>query len=230
MCGEYLGDVPAPVGPPGSPPRVRGILVRPLTILGLSRITPACAGNTDRGKHPSCRERDHPRVCGEYPGKKGKKECRQGSPPRVRGIQQENSRKIAEKGITPACAGNTWGMDSARVAARDHPRVCGEYSASRPKSRRLSGSPPRVRGIHLCFKESLKIKGITPACAGNTIYSSGTLSSSQDHPRVCGEYAPMDPSHSSSLGSPPRVRGIHPSVISTSLYLGITPACAGNTH
>ena len=50
-------------------------------------ITPACAGNTLI--HLLCLYK------------------LEGSPPRVRGIQQEQANIVWDEGITPACAGNT---------------------------------------------------------------------------------------------------------------------------
>ena len=70
----------------GSPPRVRGILRIYHIIAKGTRITPACAGNTQTCAMVSCKTRDHPRVCGEYKIITTKEEIESGSPPRVRGI------------------------------------------------------------------------------------------------------------------------------------------------
>ena len=49
-----------------------------------------------------------------------------GSPPRVRGIVGFAYFTDDEKGITPACAGNSYSGLFIEMKKRDHPRVCGE--------------------------------------------------------------------------------------------------------
>ena len=46
VCGEYVGRAGSHNSSKGSPPRVRGILVDTIEDLDMTRITPACAGNT----------------------------------------------------------------------------------------------------------------------------------------------------------------------------------------
>ena len=106
-CGEYsflIGDV---IRDGGSPPRMRGILLRPCRGRRKARITPAHAGNTPRIQGQNASHRDHPRACGEYCVNLNQVGNVLGSPPRMRGIQ--NGRKVWCKsaGITPAHAGNT---------------------------------------------------------------------------------------------------------------------------
>ena len=50
----------------------------------------------------------------------------------------------------------------------------------------------------------------------------------QDHPRVCGEQFWFDKNNQDVEGSPPRVRGTVPSLVTAGMQIGITPACAGN--
>ena len=110
----------------GSPPRVRGTVVKGLVkCLGV-RITPACAGNRDRRRGTAAQRGDHPRVCGEQITPSPKIPCLTGSPPRVRGTVGCPLCRVAVSGITPACAGNsTHGLHMGEKVA-DHPRVCGE--------------------------------------------------------------------------------------------------------
>ena len=71
---------------------------------------------------------------------------------------------------------------------------------------------------------------ITPACAGNRPRHGMLQPASQDHPRVCGEQLLYMQSRKHKMGSPPRVRG---TVINAGIRdgdVGITPACAGNSH
>ena len=144
----------------------------------------------------------------------GEKSCRrcgvvstEGSPPRVRGKDEFLQRLILAAGITPACAGKSWKVliclpidgDHPRVCGksrngetdqkdeRDHPRVCGEKGAVAPGRRARAGSPPRVRGKEQQGGRACRRGGITPACAGKSIFLYPLYSGCKDHPRVCGE-------------------------------------------
>ena len=74
------------------------------------------------------------------------------------------------------------------------------------------------------------MRGITSACAEQTLFLSFSCCLSWDHLRVCGADATVSALHSSTLGSPPRVRSrlVH-EVISFGDG-GITSACAEQTH
>ena len=72
--------------------------------------------------------RDHPRVCGEKPGKGGEVAEFKGSPPRVRGKGLHRGNKVVVFGITPACAGKSSKSGKSDMTEKDHPRVCGEKS------------------------------------------------------------------------------------------------------
>ena len=107
--------------------------------------------------------------------------------------------------------------------------MCGEnescgYCASRPE-----GSPPRVRGKLSCLERAAVEDGITPACAGKTTTRRWGITSSRDHPRVCGENNHVSLLGNIFGGSPPRVRGKLVVVDMHRKRLGITPACAGKT-
>ena len=52
----------------------------------------------------------------------------------------------------------------------------------------------------------------------------------EDHPRVCGEKAAADPFRGGIKGSPPRVRGKAVALLVASMYVRITPACAGKSE
>ena len=49
--------------------------------------------------------------------------------------------------------------------------------------------------------------GITPACAGKSLYALPTTWAGRDHPRVCGEKSVWTHLQVEAQGSPPRVRG-----------------------
>ena len=70
-------------------------------------------------------------------------------------------------------------------------------------------------------------KGITPACAGKSVFFCGVLQGIKDHPRVCGEKFADSDSVPCGIGSPPRVRGKEMDELVQMLTDRITPACAG---
>ena len=130
-------------------------------------------------------------------------------------------------GITPACAGKRMIIVSVGETHRDHPRVCGEKSGPcfAPPPRR--GSPPRVRGKGMGWREQKRRNGITPACAGKSGSCILLHLLFWDHPRVCGEKPDVLLSLVFARGSPPRVRGKAALKVRIFRPVGITPACAG---
>ena len=132
-------------------------------------ITPACAGNTGFLVAVRRINEDHPRLRGEYIHSRPMKFGRRGSPPLARGIRRLCNRYSVYKGITPACAGNTWQSRRLLRSAWDHPRLRGEYTFLLLANMTISGSPPLARGIHCPCLLPLPATGITPACAGNTL-------------------------------------------------------------
>ena len=146
VCGENPSRekyLPAAVG---SPPRVRGKRAARERMLGIQRITPACAGKTSSSTAPSLSQQDHPRVCGENMIKSEVVRVTWGSPPRVRGKRTGWRPSEVEDRITPACAGKTPAPLWQKRHGWDHPRVCGENLHRRAYDSHPRGSPPRVRG------------------------------------------------------------------------------------
>ena len=107
--------------------------------------------------------------------------------------------------------------------------MCGEQGLVLIVAAACVGSPPRVRGTGLCKKEKPSCCRITPACAGNRSNSLSITPAFRDHPRVCGEQCLSAKTGKITLGSPPRVRGTVRQRLSAGGFLGITPACAGNS-
>ena len=106
--------------------------------------------------------------------------------------------------------------------------MCGEKLQEVFPGADVKGSPPRVRGTGGFRLPVVRIKGITPACAGNRALLAASDDHALDHPRVCGEQPIRKNLPNSRIGSPPRVRG---TVLKDSIKRsaqGITPACAGN--
>ena len=131
--------------------------------------------------------------------------------------------------ITPAHAGKTCYSTSQTMAAKDHPRACGENGERLSGSGALEGSPPRMRGKLAQYRRLLIRQRITPAHAGKTRWQRLGQRATRDHPRACGENYTTDVILTSQEGSPPRMRGkllwfehIHDRG-------GITPAHAGKT-
>ncbi len=110
VCGEYCFGRLSQTQTAGSPPRVRGIHMVHPPFMRLFWITPACAGNTVDFTFLPVVSEDHPRVCGEYSHILFLMEQLVGSPPRVRGIPHSNHVTNGVRRITPACAGNTFGL------------------------------------------------------------------------------------------------------------------------
>ena len=106
VCGEQVDSASSSCPSTGSPPRVRGTVPAPMARNAQIRITPACAGNRRCPRLLCLRRRDHPRVCGEQPKHFSRSARCSGSPPRVRGTAGGDQAAGANRGITPACAGN----------------------------------------------------------------------------------------------------------------------------
>ena len=132
----------------------------------------------------------------------------EGSSPRVRGTAASLSQLHHCLGIIPACAGNSVRLTINNKAFWDHPRVCGEQTIKKDSISTFLGSSPRVRGTVFLVILILHIRGIIPACAGNS---------------KCVEIVETKPA-----GSSPRVRGTAAREEKDFPRTGIIPACAGN--
>ena len=128
--------------------------------------------------------------------------------------------------------------------------MCGADDQLTSGEKLLDGSPPRVRsrrryhptdgglgGITSACAEQTSpahppcsARGITSACAEQTRWTTGLAPRRWDHLRVCG----ADPASSSPMlcrmGSPPRVRSRPPNLRASCYWIGITSACAEQTH
>ena len=169
------------------------------------------------------------RVCGNYCAKVTYKLKVLGSPPRVRELLIAVLLVNRRPGITPACAGITPLHLLQLADSWDHPRVCGNYDNAVIVLKSTGGSPPRVRELHIARPLRLGAGGITPACAGITLFLFRAGRSSGDHPRVCGNYILCYSIYANDMGSPPRVRELQEVWYTSHLLIRITPACAGIT-
>ena len=126
MCGEKNLKNDEIGSSIGSPPRVRGKEKFVYGSTVIHGITPACAGKSELVLLRQGLFEDHPRVCGEKPNFICRWRANSGSPPRVRGKGLTQVDKVAEKRITPACAGKRRLPIAVFSDCKDHPRVCGE--------------------------------------------------------------------------------------------------------
>ena len=145
---------------------------------------------------------------GEYKSRKSIDKKKIGSPPLARGIRCFGSVPKRPHRITPACAGNTHWTMFALGGLWDHPRLRGEYFQDTENPVLIEGSPPLARGIQKLDSIYDSERGITPACAGNTITYSFRCGYHRDHPRLRGEYKLLVLPKLDVVGSPPLARGI----------------------
>ena len=169
MCGEKNITSRTKNSELGSPPRVRGKAIHPLTTQGIKGITPACAGKRAHRVIQAAAHRDHPRVCGEKSIICWVVVTPMGSPPRVRGKAFSGFFGAVFVGITPACAGKRVHDRQTYRKNQDHPRVCGEKGGTWTQTELNQGSPPRVRGKEQPKTLEACLAGITPACAGKRV-------------------------------------------------------------
>ena len=145
----------------------------------------------------------------------------------MRGKESHARRKRQAHGITPACAGKSWLLGQGRARPRDHPRMCGEKRHTFVSIESGVGSPPHVRGKGPLHLLRCRVKGITPACAGKSVWSRLNRVRLADHPRMCGEKDDFFCIFDFGYGSPPHVRGKAFIAVGNHPSPRITPACAG---
>ena len=107
------------------------------------------------------------------------------------------------------------------------PRICGEKSFVYASLLSMLGSPPHMRGK---VDRQLDVgvhAGITPACAGKSVWQRLPLAQARDHPRVCGEKNQSVENGWTGVGSPPRMRGKAAAVDITSTLTRDHPRACG---
>ena len=129
VCGEKQMLAQAGRYWVGSPPRMRGKVVRTPPVVVVNGITPAYAGKSRSPAGCNCARTDHPRVCGEKYKVYVYNTVDKGSPPRMRGKDGGCAYSFIPAGITPAYAGKRANRPSWSFGVWDHPRVCGEKGA-----------------------------------------------------------------------------------------------------
>ncbi len=208
--GEHASERIEPLDIFGSSPRPRGALARLHNPLEGTRIIPASAGSTHHGQGSTGLCADHPRVRGEHLFKQPFCIHGDGSSPRPRGARSQLRREAVPRGIIPASAGSTVGVNASGGVPKDHPRVRGEHSVQIPCLTRRRGSSPRPRGALLRQARGAQCPGIIPASAGSTdpdlLYGDWV----RDHPRVRGEHVDRDPLRHRALRIIPASAGSTP--------------------
>ena len=209
VCGADQRGRPMKRWETGSPPRVRS---RPEAVpegCPEDGITSACAEQTPWGMATGGLIGDHLRVCGADVLSAG---------------GDDDGRWI-----TSACAEQTHGSIQSPSASWDHLRVCGADRICRLDLKPGGGSPPRVRSRLEDRGPDRRLRGITSACAEQTVCPSVTPEVGRDHLRVCGADQRYTLCWFCPEGSPPRVRSRHRRQLDTKNAHGITSACAEQT-
>ena len=191
----------------GSSPLARGTQNNRLSILLISGLIPARAGNTLLKKTPRGPPGAHPRSRGEHRPAISIWIPFRGSSPLARGTRKTAFKELSLIGLIPARAGNTRELQRRCAGARAHPRSRGEHIEN-PKARLPSpGSSPLARGTRKEALEVIQLTGLIPARAGNTQSPEQQFRSLRAHPRSRGEHQLLRRADSPSLGSSPLARG-----------------------
>ena len=153
----------------GSPPRVRSRHHGQQRRRREGGITSACAEQTCSPRCNRCSTRDHLRVCGADTIMDIDQIMQRGSPPRVRSRLPIPLAALGLPGITSACAEQTAPSQKGTGMMEDHLRVCGADAVKKWESSGAPGSPPRVRSRHPGDHRTASGRGITSACAEQTV-------------------------------------------------------------
>ena len=210
LCGEKVPVVDQLREVRGSPPPMRGKVLRFGGCCLQRGITPAYAG---KSFHNACQiifSQDHPRLCGEK-------------------WTEIITAGIAAR-ITPAYAGKSCHSSPDTAWQRDHPRLCGEKIVPNVEAITSAGSPPPMRGKAEAFAVADFFVGIPPAYAGKSTFCTKSVCFSWDHPRLCGEKSSNFPIVFAFSGSPPPMRGKVGLIVAGIAALRITPAYAGKSR
>ena len=87
-----------------------------------------------------------------------------------------------------------------------------------------------MRGTGQQERFAVGVNRITPAHAGNREPIDAIENVEGDHPRACGEQTIYFAKFTTTLGSPPRMRGTERDLLMFLVSVGITPAHAGNSN
>ena len=144
--GEHLKCLNQTCRGSGSSPRWRGTPAQLVEGRRPRRFIPARAGNTPGRGVASVSPTVHPRAGGEHPYLVWHGQEVDGSSPRGRGTQENETRPIVVRRFIPARAGNTGSAGPRHRLDTVHPRAGGEHTSALRPHGRDTGSSPRGRG------------------------------------------------------------------------------------
>ena len=134
------------------------------------------------------------------------------------------------KGLIPARAGKTGGLDTSHVKEAAHPRAGGENESGNAIDYQAIGSSPRGRGKLADLARSPGERRLIPARAGKTGIGISHRPHWQAHPRAGGENGLLILIALVVLGSSPRGRGKPITSLDLREVSRLIPARAGKTH
>ena len=170
VCGADSDKFDVSVDALGSPPRVWSRRAALRDVPADTGITSACAEQTSAGFRRSGRCWDHLRVCGADTNAATANMPGRGLPPRVRSRRRSPRKVHVSMGITSACAEQTIGRSPPVTFTWDYLRVCGADSVEGRQNQAGMGLPPRVRSRRYPPCSGAQRRGITSACAEQTVY------------------------------------------------------------
>ena len=213
----------------GLPPLARGAHQPEGTHRGGQRPTPAGAGSTRRPGLVRTPCTAYPRWRGEHSNRACSAAMIGGLPPLARGARRRPRRRRPAAGPTPAGAGSTACLGSARPSDAAYPRWRGEHSRLTVRTSWVPGLPPLARGARAALDDAAGTPGPTPAGAGSTRRGQSRPRPRKAYPRWRGEHRSSLPADSGLSGLPPLARGAQPADGAHQLGPGPTPAGAGST-
>ena len=169
MCGADRTACTYDLYVSGSPPRVRSRLSASMFSGRGMGITSACAEQTAAFEIIAFQSRDHLCVCGADHDGTEPFGGGWGSPPRVRSRHGDVGASHGQDGITSACAEQTYAAAVEQPPIQDHLRVCGADNRGNLATVGIQGSPPRVRSRRWSGDRWKSARGITSACAEQTV-------------------------------------------------------------
>ena len=191
----------------GSSPLARGTPPAFETSVFPCGLIPARAGNTQRRANLPRAHGAHPRSRGEHKTATPRSAASEGSSPLARGTLRRTSFPKKFFGLIPARAGNTPGAPNGWRTRRAHPRSRGEHSPGISGIMPRPGSSPLARGTLLGTCWCVRMTGLIPARAGNTLSGRRWGLSNRAHPRSRGEHRAPAEALTAARGSSPLARG-----------------------
>ena len=172
-----------------------------------TRLIPAHAGKTSRGRSTARARTAHPRSRGENMQLSSAFSPVSGSSPLTRGKLPTRRISSTETGLIPAHAGKTCRPWTRRSALGAHPRSRGENLVMSVVGPAITGSSPLTRGKRAGRATGSAARGLIPAHAGKTKRLSDPRLRGWAHPRSRGENRSAATARMRAVGSSPLTRG-----------------------